>query len=96
LKDAFGIPAETYYQWKENLENGYYNLIIVRERKRKIDKNKLKQIITEKPDAYLYELAEVFDCSEPAVFYALKKLSITRKKSVLPIMRSQKKNALNI
>ena len=24
LKEAFGIPAETYYQWKEKLENGYY------------------------------------------------------------------------
>ena len=23
LKDAFNIPPETYYQWKEKLENGY-------------------------------------------------------------------------
>ena len=37
LKEAFGIPPETYYIWKERLESGYYDLKIVRKRKRKID-----------------------------------------------------------
>ena len=23
LREAFGIPAETYYDWKEKLENGF-------------------------------------------------------------------------
>ena len=23
LQEAFGIPAETYYDWKEKLENGF-------------------------------------------------------------------------
>jgi len=96
LKEAFGIPAETYYQWKERLENGYYEMEFVRERKRKIDKIKLKQAVAEKPDAYLRELAEQFDCSETAVFYALEKLSITRKKNALPIMKSRKRNVPNI
>jgi len=36
----------------------------------------------ENPDAYLYELAELFECSSPAVFYALEKLGITLKKDL--------------
>lgn len=60
LKEAFKIPAETYYKWKEKLERGYYDEKIIRERSRKIDKEKLKQAVKEKPDAYLSELAELF------------------------------------
>jgi transposase-like protein len=25
LKEAFNIPPETYYVWKEKIENGYYD-----------------------------------------------------------------------
>ena len=96
LKEAFKIPAETYYQWKEKLECGYYDTKIVRERKRKINKNELKQMVAEKPDIYLRELADKFHCTEVAVFYALEKLNITRKKSVLPITKNRKRNARNI
>jgi transposase len=96
LKDTFNIPPETYCQWKEKLKNGYCGVRVFRERKRKIDKNLLKQAIEIKPDAYLYELAEMFDCTVQAVFYALEKLNITRKKSVLPITKNQKKNGQNI
>ena len=96
LKDTFNIPAETYYQWKEKLENGYNGEKIFRERKRKIDKDELKIAIAENPDAYLYELAEKFDCTVQAVFYALEKLKITRKKRPLLITKNQKKNVSNI
>jgi len=95
LKEAFKIPPETYYQWKEKFDNGYYNIVFIRERKRKIDKDALRQAVAEKPDAYLYELAEKFNCCEAAVFRALKKLNITRKKSTLPTTKNQKKNVLN-
>ena len=96
LKEAFKIPPETYYQWKGRLENGYYDNVFIRERKRKIDKEALRRKIAEKPDIYLHELAELFGCTESAVFYALKKMNITRKKRLLPIMKSQKKNAKNL
>jgi transposase len=89
LEEAFGIPGETYYQWKRKLENGYYEQDIVRERRRKIDKKELQQALAEKPDAYLRELAERFNCTETAVFYALEKLNITRKKRLLPIRKNQ-------
>jgi len=95
LKNAFKIPPETYYQWKEKLKNGYTGEKIFRERKRKIDKALLNQAVSDKPDAYLYELAQLFDCSEQAVFYALKKLKFTRKKSVSLITKNQKRNARN-
>ena len=39
------------------------------------------QAVEEKPDAYLSELAKPYDCTEQAVFYALKKLDITVKKN---------------
>jgi transposase len=96
LKDAFNIPSETYYQWKEKLENGYDGTKVFRERARKIDKEKLKKAVQEKPDAYLYELARLFDCTPQAVFLMLAKLNITRKKSPLLMAKSPKKNVQNL
>ena len=96
LKEAFKIPAETYYQWKEKLENGYYETKTVRERKRKINKDALKQMVAENPDVFLRELAGKFNCTESAVFYALKKLNVTRKKNALPMPKNPKKNARNM
>jgi len=82
LHEAFEIPSATYYDWEEKLDSGYYGREIKRERKRKIDKDELKRQIAEKPDAFLRELAEKHGCTESAVFYALKKLNITRKKDL--------------
>ena len=53
---------------EENLENGYYHRPILRDLKRKIDKDKLKQAIQQNPDAYLRELAEKFNCAVSAIF----------------------------
>ncbi|MDR1220528.1 MAG: transposase [Treponema sp.] len=90
LREAFGIPSETYYQWKENLENGYYEQRIKQERRWKMDKELLRQAVSDKSDLYLGELAEQFGCTATAVFYALEQLDITRKKRPLPIMKNQK------
>ena len=90
LREAFNIPAETYYQWEEKLEKGFYDIEKgIQERHRKIDRELLKQAVVQKPDAYLYELAELFDCSETAIFYMLQKLNITLKKRPLPIVKNQ-------
>jgi transposase len=96
LKEAFGIPPETFYQWDQNIQSGYYDTETKRERSRKIDKEKLKKVVAEKPDAYLYELAQMFGCTPQAVFLMLEKLGITRKKSVLPITKNPRKNGQNI
>ncbi|MCL1814834.1 MAG: IS630 transposase-related protein [Treponema sp.] len=96
LRNTFGIPPETYYQWKEKLGNGYDGTKVFRERKRIIDKEELKRAAEEKPDAYLYEFAQKFGCTPQAIFLMFKKLKITRKKRPLPIMKSRKRNGRNI
>jgi transposase len=95
LREAFGIPPETYYDWKEKLESGYYETKVKRERLRKIDREKLKEAIEKRPDAFLYELAEQFDCTPPAVFYMLEKMNITLKKRSLGIANNRKRNGKN-
>jgi transposase len=96
LREAFKIPPITYYDWKEKLQNGYFEKKFVRQRKRKIDREKLKQAVKEKPDAYLFELAQQFGCTPQAVFYMLLKLKITLKKRPLPVRRNQKRNGPNL
>ena len=76
LREAFDIPSATYYDWEEKLNNGHYNIITKRGRRRKIDKEALKQAVAEKPDAFLKEYAEQFNCTPTAVYYALEKLNI--------------------
>jgi transposase len=96
LREAFNIPSQTYYDWKEKLESGYYDITIKRERKRKIDKAALQQAVAEKPDAFLKEYAKQFNCTTTAVFYALKALKITRKKRLVPMQKNRKRNGQRI
>ena len=91
LHEAFGIPNQTYYLWKRNLESGYYQTKGKQERTRKIDKETLKQAVANRPDAYLHELADLFDCSGQAVSLALKNMGIPLKKRPLPIGKNQKR-----
>ena len=96
LEEAFGIPSITYYDWDEKLKSGYYDIKIKRTRRRKIDKAKLIQAVSENPDAFLKEYAKLFNCTPVAVFYALEDLTITRKKRLLPITKNLKKNEVSI
>ena len=96
LREAFGIPSQTYYDWEEKVKSGYYESKVKQERTGKIDKEKLKQAVAQAPDAYLYELAEPFGCTPQAVFLMLRNLKITYKKRPLPTVKNQKKNAVNM
>jgi transposase len=81
LKDVFKITSQTYYNWLAlRNETGSLEARRVETRRRKIDPEKLKQAIEEKPDAYLKELAKIFNCTLQSVFYALKRNKITYKK----------------
>jgi len=82
LKEVFGVSSDTYYRWVNEYDNGFPKNTEPRQRSRKIDKEKLRQAVEEKPDAYLSELAELFDCTPQAVFYSLKKMKITYKKNI--------------
>lgn len=96
LQQAFNISSATYYDWEKKLKNGHYDVKVKRERKRKIDKEALRRVVTEKPDSFLWELAAQFGCTPPAVFYALEKLKITRKKRPILIRKYVRKNEQNI
>ena len=81
LREAFKISSTTYYEWKNKIENAYYEEAHHFQRKGTIDKQKRAMAVSQTPDTYLRELAEPFTCTEQAVFYALKKLGITYKKN---------------
>jgi transposase len=83
LKNVFKITPRTYYQWVEILEtSGIVKAEIKRTRKRKIDPDALKKAIEEKPDAYIHELSEAFNCSTSAVDKRLVNLGFTYKKDI--------------
>lgn len=81
LYSAFKIHPSTLCAWRKLLmKNGSLEPEYRETRTRKIDLQKLQQALERKPDAYLSELAKLFDCTEQAIFYALKRLKITVKK----------------
>ena len=91
IKKVFKITPRTYYQWIELQEKtGSLKFRNAKKRQRKIDPEKLKQALEEKPDAYLRELAAKFNVSEVAIHKQLKKLKITYKKRRLPTPRNPK------
>jgi transposase len=84
LYDTFRIRPSTVFNWKKLLENnGSLAPVYSKSRSRIIDKEELKRAVEENPDAFLYELSAKFGCTEQAVFYALKKLNITRDKKLI-------------
>jgi len=88
LKEAFKITNWTYYQWKKNKEaTGYYIPPKTQKatRNRKINSEELLLAIKERPDVYLRELAEIFNCSITAIHKRLNQLKITLKKRSSPI-----------
>lgn len=91
VREVFKIPAITYYDWKEKLANGYYERKKKIERECLINKERLAEAVKEKPDAYLRELAEPFECTPQAVFYALRAMGISLKKRHIPTQSSQQK-----
>lgn len=79
---VFQVSPTTLQKWKSQLkESG--NLAPKKrvETWRKIEPTKLKAYIEQHPDAYLKEMAKEFNCSEVAIFKALKRLKISRKKN---------------
>ena len=82
LYKAFKIYPARVYEWLRHKEKtGSLEPNYPKRRNRKINLEKLRQAVERKPDAYLHELAKQFDCTEQAIFYALKKLDITVKKN---------------
>jgi len=92
LWETFKIPAETYYRWAKEYDNGFKKPNTPQTRSRKIDREALKQAIEEKPDAYLRELAEPFGCTPTAVHLMLESMGITLKKRHSLTQKNQRKS----
>ncbi len=73
----FGIGRASIYRWldREGLE-----ATKVKNRQRKLDRKELEKDIKENPEAKLKLIAEKFGVSTTAIWGALKKIKITRKK----------------
>lgn len=93
----FGITVQTLCNWAYRKRQG--NLPPKQERERtpyKINNQLLKEYVREHPDAYLREIAEVFDTTAAAIFYACKRLKITLKKRRLFIRKEMKRKGRSL
>jgi transposase len=79
--EHFGIGETTVSQWYLIwLTTGSVEPKELNRSHKKIDPDLLRAYIQEHSDAYLSEIAQVFNCSDTAVSNALRRHKITRKK----------------
>ena len=82
----FQISITTIRKWEKQLkEEGNLKRHTIPRRFKKIEPEKLRAYVKENPDAYLREIAEVFQCCQTAIRKALIRLKITRKKRLRAI-----------
>ena len=80
-REVFRVSVTTIYKWKKQLkEEGNLKKHLVKRPFKKIDPEKLQKYVAANPEAYLREIAVIFNCSSTAIRKALKRLKITRKK----------------
>ena len=90
--ETFGVNLTTVNKWVKIFRQT--GEIKDKERKvkfRKIDPQKLLQLVEENPEAYLKEFAEIFNCSTVAIYKQLVKLGVTLKKKRLTTKNKTKK-----
>lgn len=87
----FQVSMSTIYRWiARKAETGNLNPSPKKAYKKKIEDQKLIAYVEQHPDHFLSEIAAHFGTTLQAVFYALKRLKITRKKK----LRSTRKGVL--
>jgi transposase len=86
------MSKSTYYEWEKEYDVGFPKKP-KRTCEKKIDKKALQRAVEERPDSELSELAEPFNCTPQAIFYALQRMGITLKKRRLPIRKNPLQNA---
>ena len=75
---VFGISRVSIYRW---LNRKDLKPIVVKNRKRKLDRCAIYQDVIENPNARLAQRAKKFGVTIAAISYAFKKMKITRKKN---------------
>lgn len=79
----FQVSKRSIFLWiKQKKEKGELKLTLYDRKPYKIDESALIQYVQKNPDHYLREIAASFNVSISAVFYALRRLKITLKKSI--------------
>jgi len=80
--ELFEVGTTTIKEWKKlRAETGSLRPRPHVRKCSKICPDRLLSYVNENPDSHLVEIAEVFNCTPQAIFYALKRLKITRKKN---------------
>ena len=78
----FGVGTTTIKEWKKlRKETSSLKKRPLVRKSPKLCPDRLAAYINEHPDSFLEEIAKVFGCTPQAVFYALKRNGITRKKN---------------
>lgn len=73
----FGVDIRTLFRWQQRLEPKK-----TRDKPAtKVDMQALQADLEENPDRFQYERAQDYGVSQPTIFYALKRLKVSRKKN---------------
>lgn len=89
---VFGVGIATIYRWlSRKKEKGNVEPLRRPYAYKKIDDQQLIDYVEKNPDHFLSEIAKHFNLTLQAVFYALKRLQITRKKSLRSTRKGTKK-----
>lgn len=89
----FKVGIATIYRWiARQKQNGNVKPSSSKIYKRKIDDQKLIAYVEQNPDHFLSEIATHFNVTLQAIFYALQRLKITRKKRLRFTRKETKKS----
>lgn len=93
----FKVGIATIYRWiARKKENGNVEPSPKKAYKKKIDDYKLIAYVKENPDHFLSEIAAHFNTTLQAIFYALQRLKITRKKKLRFTRKEMRKPEPNL
>lgn len=88
----FEVGIATVYRWaRRKREIGHVEPFRRKYAYKKLDDEALQKYVEANPDQFLSEIAQHFSVTPQAIFYALKRLKITRKKRQRFIVKEMKK-----
>ena len=95
--EVFGVSKTAVSEWvKKYKETGDLSNKPLKRGYKKIDPKKLKDYVSKHPDALQKEIAQEFNCTQSAIWKALKRNKIARKKRLYSIKNKIQKKLRNI
>lgn len=93
----FKVGIATIYRWiARKKQSGNVEPSPKKAYKKKIDDQKLIAYVEQNPDHFLFEIATHFNTTLQAIFYALQRLKITRKKRLRFTRKETRKSEPNL